>query len=193
MHIHRKQCYTQFAQKCDVIHNEHKMCITSKTMLYTNATKVYTLKMMLYTISITCVQHQKLCYTQLSQNVHNIENDVIHTWHKMCITSKTMLYTSVTKCVKHRKRCYTQLPGNLYNIYKTIARKFDKKTCYTGGNVLKMGCIKCFSIYTQFFVKKSHFFTKNCVLNWKAFNTTYFSHIFPCITCFFVKFPGSYV
>ena len=25
-------------------------------------------------------------------------------------------------------------------------KKFDKKTFYTGENVLKMGCIKCFSI-----------------------------------------------
>ena len=35
----------------------------------------------------------------LTGNVHNIENNVIHNWHKICITSKTMLYTSVTKCV----------------------------------------------------------------------------------------------
>ena len=96
--------------------------------------------------------------------MHNIENDVIYNFHKMCITSKTMLYTSDTKCVCHRKRCYTQGSQNVYNIENdvihncheicitsktmlyTIARKFDEKTCYTGKNVLKKGCIKCFSI-----------------------------------------------
>ena len=56
--------------------------------------------------------------------VYNIVFDVIHNCQEICITSKTMLYT--------------------------IARKFDKKTCYTGENVLKMGCIKCFSMLYTF-------------------------------------------
>ena len=35
----------------------------------------------------------------LTGKVYNIENDVIHYWHKKCITSKTMLYTIATKSV----------------------------------------------------------------------------------------------
>ena len=51
-----------------------------------------TSKTMLYAISIKCVEHQKQWYTQLTKNVYNIENNVIHKCHKLCTTSKTMLF-----------------------------------------------------------------------------------------------------
>ena len=111
--------------------------ITSKTMLYTIATK--------------CVLHPKGCCTQLPGKLFNIENDVIsncqencicniendviHNRHKMCITSETMLYTIARKSVQHPTRCYTQWSQNVYNIGNDAIHN-GHKMCITSKTML---------------------------------------------------------
>ena len=70
----------------DVVHYCHNKCITSKTMLYTIATK--------------SVQHRKRCYAYLAQKLYNIEKMLIHTCHKKRILNErnfTKLVLSTTR------------------------------------------------------------------------------------------------